>query len=377
MTSVGKMMNMNVEGSGGSWLVSAGNFYVATTGNDTTGDGSSGNPWATVGKAITYLNDYRLSASQTINVAAGAYTESTLTISHPDGIYIKIVGPAYVSKDILSIQSSSGSSGDRSIILNMSSVSDVSIGDFIRVFGAAGGSNPNVINGIHEITNVDAINTRITIRDYNYYSSAPSGAVAVSSVPIAKARLNFNGGTGIDISSNVNGLLTRIILVNTGTQASSYGIKDTSPMGYSGLVASGGGMSNWDNGIQLAYGKLNVATCLISHCAIGAWVSHGGVLNISGGDFITGCSSYGLCATNRATIIYSSNYLMCNVNAITANMGGYIDVSSSIIANNTTTALFAEHGGFIFAVNAVNTANGTWANPTVNTVGNDNSYIDT
>jgi hypothetical protein len=25
-------------------------YYVATTGNDTTGDGSSGNPWATPGK---------------------------------------------------------------------------------------------------------------------------------------------------------------------------------------------------------------------------------------------------------------------------------------------------------------------------------------
>ena len=33
------------------------NLYISTTGNDTTGDGTSGNPWATVGKALNSLQN--------------------------------------------------------------------------------------------------------------------------------------------------------------------------------------------------------------------------------------------------------------------------------------------------------------------------------
>ena len=45
-------------------------IYVATTGNDTTGDGSSGNPWATISHAISQAAP----TGDTINVADGEYT---------------------------------------------------------------------------------------------------------------------------------------------------------------------------------------------------------------------------------------------------------------------------------------------------------------
>ena len=44
-------------------------YYIATTGNDTTGNGSSGNPWATISKAFTSSAD-----GDTIVCAAGTYT---------------------------------------------------------------------------------------------------------------------------------------------------------------------------------------------------------------------------------------------------------------------------------------------------------------
>lgn len=47
-------------------------YYVATTGNDGTGDGSSGTPWLTVGYAVT-----QATAGDTIFVKAGSYTIST------------------------------------------------------------------------------------------------------------------------------------------------------------------------------------------------------------------------------------------------------------------------------------------------------------
>ena len=51
-------------------------YYIATTGNDTTGNGSSGNPWATISKAFTAST-----SGDTIICAAGTYTWSAQTFS--------------------------------------------------------------------------------------------------------------------------------------------------------------------------------------------------------------------------------------------------------------------------------------------------------
>ena len=64
-------------GGGGKPVFTADtNFYVATTGNDTTGTGAVGSPWATVQKAInTIRSTYdRAGFSALINIADGTYT---------------------------------------------------------------------------------------------------------------------------------------------------------------------------------------------------------------------------------------------------------------------------------------------------------------
>jgi len=60
------------------------NLYVSTTGNDTTGDGSSGNPWATIGYAISqaFAGDTIMVATGTYNVTAAINVNlANLTIS--------------------------------------------------------------------------------------------------------------------------------------------------------------------------------------------------------------------------------------------------------------------------------------------------------
>jgi hypothetical protein len=73
-------------------------FYVATTGNDTTGDGSSGNPWATPQHANDVIcSQYDLNSFDcTVQLADGSYTGFT-------------AGPAYSSFP------SSGSLGGRGL----------------------------------------------------------------------------------------------------------------------------------------------------------------------------------------------------------------------------------------------------------------------
>lgn len=56
-------------------------YYVMTTGNDTTGDGSVGNPWATPGKAAGAF-----AAGDTVFIKAGTYTFTTSTPNIAGGI---------------------------------------------------------------------------------------------------------------------------------------------------------------------------------------------------------------------------------------------------------------------------------------------------
>lgn len=67
-------------------VVATGNLtlYVATTGSDSTGNGSSGNPYATIQHAINIATgfDYQNTFTATINVANGTYT-IPLTITVP------------------------------------------------------------------------------------------------------------------------------------------------------------------------------------------------------------------------------------------------------------------------------------------------------
>lgn len=51
------------------------NYYVATTGNDTTGDGSSGNPWQTIQRSVQ--SGSPVTAGDTVYVRDGTYTAAT------------------------------------------------------------------------------------------------------------------------------------------------------------------------------------------------------------------------------------------------------------------------------------------------------------
>lgn len=49
-------------------------YYVRKTGNDTTGDGSTGTPWLTISKALTTVS---IGGGHTVNIGAGTYQETT------------------------------------------------------------------------------------------------------------------------------------------------------------------------------------------------------------------------------------------------------------------------------------------------------------
>ncbi len=74
-------------------------LYVATNGNDTTGDGTQALPWKTPHRAMVELSHLVLAAdvTATVNVAAGEYTFTTpLNVAHPNATQITIKGAALI-----------------------------------------------------------------------------------------------------------------------------------------------------------------------------------------------------------------------------------------------------------------------------------------
>jgi len=70
-------------------------IYVADTGDDVTGDGTSGDPYYSIEKAMEHLNDYIIVGDTivTVDVADGTYTAlSSVDITHAQAHKIEIVG---------------------------------------------------------------------------------------------------------------------------------------------------------------------------------------------------------------------------------------------------------------------------------------------
>ena len=93
-------------------VASADTYYVATTGDDDIGDGSSGNRWRTIQHAVNTITD-----GNTIIVRDGTYTENVnvnkphLTIRSENGAEKTIVYAANPDDDVFFISPRAGFSG--------------------------------------------------------------------------------------------------------------------------------------------------------------------------------------------------------------------------------------------------------------------------
>jgi hypothetical protein len=68
------------------WLSANRTVYVATTGNDTTGDGTVGTPWLTIQYALNKLSKIHLNGyTYTVSIANGTYTTQAITLVDPVG----------------------------------------------------------------------------------------------------------------------------------------------------------------------------------------------------------------------------------------------------------------------------------------------------
>ncbi len=176
----------------GTWSSSLLQIYVSTAGSDVTGVGSAVNPFATIAHVLDWLSTKSLASTCTLKIILGdgEHAISSATVwSHKDSDRFTLTGQNYYTVTLSSVQSSSGSSGSYSIVLNVSSVANIAVDDYLLVSPAiTGGTYPASLHGVWKITNVDGVNTRITVASTLVGTDVPSGAVT-GSVTVLKSRI--------------------------------------------------------------------------------------------------------------------------------------------------------------------------------------------
>ena len=312
-------------------------LYLSVSGSDTLGDGSLGDPWQTFNTAWDYLKDKIIQTDKTVTIQ---YLDGThvvgSTISsypHPNGSQITIAGETVLERNITSVQSSSGGAGAYSIVFNVDSVADIDVGDYVVVTSdAAGGSNPDYACGCHEITNVDGVNTRITVLS-KHQSGVPSGAVTAS-ILIFKTILDcLSNGIYVNEGNTIN--IKDIVLVNSlltgnGLYARNNStISCTAPIGISGFGSA-------------------------------VYADAGAVINF------TGCGASGggghrLMAI-YAGIIYAQYSVLTGAGAhgALAYYNSTISANYTVATGNTGSGLYSGYNSHIHAADSTSTGNGDY-----------------
>jgi len=311
------------------------NLQKMITVNTTITVGASGCDYTTLQAALDYLATYAISPTVfvTININGEVFNSTTnITHTHPDGNRIKIQG-VYYTKTLSSIQSSSGSTGNWSIILNLADVTNIATSDYVIIQDPTGGTNPTYLMGCHAVTNVDTGNNRITVNSLSKQTSAPSGSVTTAALVVVKTVLAFittNGLSGIAISAPFSTL--------------------------SGIIFKGKDTTN------------QISSGLFSGTRVSGSVSRCGFVN----------SQYGAIFENGANVTVSTAGISGNTSAlggIAVKHGSYLYLLFSAVTGNNT-GLYAANRGGITLYQATPNGNTTNASPAVDAaVGNNNGSI--
>jgi hypothetical protein len=324
---------------------------------------ASGGDFATVDAALAALANVIIapSAIVTLDIEDGVKTQSaTLTDALISSHRIKLAGRNTYAATINSVQSSSGSAGSWSVILNMVSVANIAIGDFILVPLPTGGTLPSYLAGCHEVTNVDAVNTRITVASKHRNATPPSGAVA-GPCTIIKTVLDWSAANITAFQSIAGrgfyGFANLVLKGGTSTGA--------------GLLAQIGGKFLLDQaGADAKVG--------ISGFSFGLQTAKGGTIDAPYA-YVSGAATNAISSATGGVVIATSGVLTgCGSDGISSSYNGFINVDSAVItgAAGTNTALAAV-GSLNSCVSITATSPSAVYNPAANTVGNENSYNNT
>lgn len=364
-------------------------YYISSSGDDDSGDGSSVSPWATPHKAMEvirriYLPDYITASIIVKDGEVDLSGQDDLSIVHPQGKQIVLKGENKHSKSFTSVVSVSGSAGNYTVTFACSDTSNVAVGDDYIVKSASGGTNPEQTLGPHKVTGVSE-NTSIEVLSKNLGTLQPSGAVSGSGV-IIKSRLNF-GANKLDLQKSA------ITLEDIAFEGTSTVLKSQSgSVTFSDFASRSSGI-----GIDLvdseAFGNISAVG---TTAGFRSWRSKGG--DLSGSIFSSG--SFGLIMQMGGLLRINNIFAVGNVNGVSADNGAVLIGNLPSAIGNTAKGFTIKNGsqGYLQLIASKN--NGTYGlsvenfsnaqiasfyfvsgngsgsfSPSLNTLGNNNSLI--
>ena len=337
-------------------------YYIGPNGDDTAGDGSSGNPWKTVGKFLSVIGSVYIpqAYTATLYVQDGHYAAvGEIDYWHPCGARVQILGVNTYDITMSSVQSTTAIGGGYTVVLNVSDVSNVAVNDYVVIRIPSGGTKPLMLCGCHQVTNVDAVNKRITLQVWSFSGDVPSGAVT-GYIRVLKSVLTFSGD-GFHLGADLTlGKLALVGVRNTATSAVMVGLMGSSWLGSSPTVLLQSlGINNFDYGVRVWHGYASTDQWLgISGC--GGEGSGAGLYASGGGSHI-----------DAPFTAIGGAY----TGALARNCG-FIDITGGSLVGSGVGYGASAYVGGLCRVTSVNfQSNTTNTNPALNTVGNENALV--
>jgi hypothetical protein len=295
----------------------------------------------------------------TLYVQDGHYTSvAEIDYWHPCGARVQILGVNTYDISMSSVQSTSAIGGGYTVVLNVSDVSHVAVNDYVVIRIPSGGTKPLMLCGCHQVTNVDAANSRITLQVWSFSSDVPSGAVT-GYLRVLKSVLTFSGD-GFHLGADVTlGKMAFIGIRNAGTSAVLMGTGSNWGGGSPSILLESLGINNYDYGVKLFNGFVTTDQWLgISGC---------GGMGSGAGLYASGGST----CINAPFVAIGGAYT-----GILARNLGFIDITGGSLVGSGAGYGASAYVGGLCRVTSVNTqSNTTNYNPALNTVGNANALI--
>lgn len=379
--------------------------YISKTGSDSN-NGDVATPWLTFAAFLSWIADKQVTASGslTCQFGDGIFTTPFFIWQRGDAKPIILTGTTTQTVTVNSIASVSGSSQAWSYVLNVNNASLATIGDFIVIRSASGGTYPELLRGTHKITGVNVGAGQITVLSQSETTLTPSGAVTYSQAQIIKTVLQSTAtGAGSGML-----FLTPLSMKSMAVEYSGTGsaIMVTGPFGALDFVA-GGSLATCVYASGAGCTGVSVTNRSYFYCGNGhiGVSAKGYCVNLTSGSFMSGSSlqlngifglfvdnsvvdmPFGLSFSGGGTGVYARNNARVNLGSGSSifisrcTSYGYYAASGSYIKANSgqlqycTYGVTASSGSYVEVYGTTLVGNGSNSNPAFQTVGNYNAYV--
>lgn len=357
-----KNSGLTIDGDPASGVISASTtYYVATNGNDTTGDGSQTSPWATPTRAAEYLSQRRIKSGVTVNVdiAAGTYIfTSPIRLDHPQGSQIRYRGAETTGTKPRGAALNGG--GTRGYTVGTEATNDVALKNYYNTVFQF-----NSTTGIKVAPESCLVIRRVLIRG-NYVANDPNSTDAIR---LQSGRTGGLGGSlELDDCAIHNFANRGIACVFGGTVT----LNDVSITNCGGGIGNSSGVILGDLGTQTdQISNLTISNCrgnAIGHTRnatgryLGSYLCNNGANGI---DLIENSS----CRASKSTITNNGK------KGVVVQQSGSVQLRTATVTGNGQKDLLALSNSYIDfrSINGTSTANNV--SPFFNTTGNNGSFI--